>query len=360
MVVGLLAAMPITSFAKSDDDLEDVDSITIDLVCSISEGDKGSDADSQISADDVEPDYIEVKSVKVTNKPSGDWKASDKPRVEIKIRRTDSDYTLKHLNKSDVTINGVEVKSISVSAREKATATIVVTMAALDDQSYEDDDDDLDLSLSGLKWVSNRDNKNNRTVATWDSSSDADYYEVRLYRGDSLIRTIEESGDEYDFENSMTMSDSYRFWVRGVRGTSHGKWAKSGSHYVSSSEAATNLKNRGTNGVTPGYSESWMHDGTGWWYRNADGSWTQNNWQQIGGKWYFFGNNGYMRTGWLQSPFSGPWYFLDLNNGEMKTGWLQSPYSGLWYYLDPNDGHMWTNARTPDNNYVNAEGVWVQ
>ena len=354
----MLTAMPMTSLAKTDDDLEEVGSITIDLECSISEGDKGSDADSQIAVDgDVDPDFIEVKSIKVTNKPSGDWKAKDKPKVEIKIRRTDKDYTLKKLSKDDITINGVEVKGITVSNKEKASATIVVTMAALEDQSYESEGSDLDLEVSGLKWESNSDNSSNRTVATWEASSDADEYEIRLYRNDTLIKTVEDTADEYDFAPYMTESTSYRFWVRGMRGTSHGKWSKSGSHYVSSSEAAVNKKNNG--GGSPTYYATWVRDNAGWWYRNADGSWTSNNWQLIDGKWYFFGSNGYMRTGWFQSPFSGLWFYLDPVNGDMKTGWIQSPTSGLWYYMDRGDGHMLTNTKTPDNNSVNADGVWT-
>ena len=66
-----------------------------------------------------------------------------------------------------------------------------------------------------------------------------------------------------------------------------------------------------------------------------------------------------MRTGWFQSPFSGLWFYLDPVNGDMKTGWIQSPTSGLWYYMDRGDGHMLTNTKTPDNNYVNADGVWT-
>ena len=31
---------------------------------------------------------------------------------------------------------------------------------------------------------------------------------------------------------------------------------------------------------------------------------------------------------------------------------------GLYYYVGP-DGKMMVNCRTPDNYYVNANGVWV-
>lgn len=41
-------------------------------------------------------------------------------------------------------------------------------------------------------------------------------------------------------------------------------------------------------------SEGWVQDATGWWYRNADGSYPVNTWKEIGGKQYYFDDNGYM------------------------------------------------------------------
>ncbi len=32
---------------------------------------------------------------------------------------------------------------------------------------------------------------------------------------------------------------------------------------------------------------------TGWWFRNVDGSYPVNKWQNVGGEWFWFGGNGY-------------------------------------------------------------------
>ena len=57
----------------------------------------------------------------------------------------------------------------------------------------------------------------------------------------------------------------------------------------------------------------------------------KNNWQQIDGKWYFFDENGYRKTGWVS--------------------WKEQ-----WYFLNEN-GEMLTNPVTPDGKYVGEDGV---
>ena len=86
---------------------------------------------------------------------------------------------------------------------------------------------------------------------------------------------------------------------------------------------------------------AWLRDSNGWWYLNADRSYTTDNWQQINGYWYYFDSNGYL-----------------------VTGWKQSPHDGKWYYLDPNGqpdqlGRMLTNTTTPEGYWVGADGAWV-
>lgn len=41
----------------------------------------------------------------------------------------------------------------------------------------------------------------------------------------------------------------------------------------------------------------------------------------------------------------------------MVTGWIL--WKGVYYYCGPN-GDMWTDTWTPDNFYVDSDGVWVQ
>lgn len=53
-----------------------------------------------------------------------------------------------------------------------------------------------------------------------------------------------------------------------------------------------------------------------WWYKHSDGSYTTNNWEQIDCKWYYFDKDGWMQTGWIESPYSHKWYYC-YSNGEM-------------------------------------------
>ena len=131
---------------------------------------------------------------------------------------------------------------------------------------------------------------------------------------------------------------------------------------------------------TPGgQSGSWVQDATGWWYKNADGSYPRGTWQQIGSAWYAFDGSGYMITGWY-SP-GGSWYYLNASgamatgwayingywyyfnaSGAMATGWIQ--LGGYWYYLEQSgswqpQGSMYVSDYTPDGYFVNENGVCV-
>lgn len=65
----------------------------------------------------------------------------------------------------------------------------------------------------------------------------------------------------------------------------------------------------------------------------ADGTYPANKWEELGGKWYFFDENGYMKTGWID-------------------------WEGKSYYCSEN-GDMLTNCMTPDNYLVGEDGAWI-
>ncbi|MGO5450156.1 serine hydrolase [Faecalicoccus sp. LCP19S3_E2] len=92
------------------------------------------------------------------------------------------------------------------------------------------------------------------------------------------------------------------------------------------------------NGVwdTDRFKPQWILNGTGWWYRHEDGSYTTNDFEVINGQTYYFNAAGYMVTGW--QLVDDTWYYFD-GSGAMKTGWI---YVGnIWYYLDT-EGKMLT------------------
>ena len=73
----------------------------------------------------------------------------------------------------------------------------------------------------------------------------------------------------------------------------------------------------------------WIQNEKGWRFTNTDGSRPVNDWACSGDKWYYFGADGYMVTGWIQ-------------------------WEGNWYYLGP-EGDMQTNTLTPDGYIVDEE-----
>ncbi len=115
--------------------------------------------------------------------------------------------------------------------------------------------------------------------------------------------------------------------------------------------------------VNDGYSH-WMKDAKGWWLRYSDGTWPMGragayHWEKINGRWWAFGADGYLSTGWIYDTIYQGWFYMDENQG-MLTGWQF--INGKWYYLNPNSdgtaGIMYTKRRTPDGWYVKEDGSW--
>lgn len=104
------------------------------------------------------------------------------------------------------------------------------------------------------------------------------------------------------------------------------------------------------------------------------------------GKWYHThavsdGNLGMLHKGWYYEPMDGKWYYLDEKTGAMLDGWVslsekyyyftEAPLvpeqtyfqreNGYWYYDNHNRrpyGSMYQNEMTPDNYFVDQNGVW--
>ena len=89
---------------------------------------------------------------------------------------------------------------------------------------------------------------------------------------------------------------------------------------------------------------SWMYSNGRWWYKHANGSYTTKAWEKIDGVWYYFDDEGWMKTGWVKD---GKWYYLS-ESGAMQTGWVKD--NGAWYYLNQS-GAMQTG-------WVKDNGTW--
>lgn len=92
----------------------------------------------------------------------------------------------------------------------------------------------------------------------------------------------------------------------------------------------------------------WIKSGNRWWYRHADGGYTSNGWEKIGGEWYHFDNSGWMQTGWLK--LGSTWYYLEPSGAMAVNKWVGD------YYLT-SSGAMATSQWIGDK-YVDGSGAW--
>jgi glucan-binding YG repeat protein len=322
LAASMLAGMTsIPAFASTKEKIDSVDfSISYDL----SSGMDKSDIDVDCSTDGV--DSITVTAV--TNTEYG-----KKPKATIRLK-ADSDYTFSGISKSNVKASGDEC-SITKTKASTSTLTVTVTLPKIGSTS------DTALDISDVTW-SDDDNGE----VEWESADDADKYEVKLMRGSSSKETVTTTNTKYNFRSEIRQNGkgTYTVKVRAIAGTYKGDWTESDEWEIDSDEldslggaiSSSSSSSGSTSG--PGVNSSsssgaWLRDSTGWWYCNADRSYTTNNWQQIDGNWYYFNQYGYMRTGWLQSPYSQKWYWLDPNNGRMITSsWVDNGK----YYVDSN------------------------
>ena len=126
---------------------------------------------------------------------------------------------------------------------------------------------------------------------------------------------------------------------------------------------------------TEAKSGTWKKDKKGWWYSYSDGTYAKNQWVRSGGKWYYFGSDGYMETSayrqgyWLDKngaastkniggtwkKSNGYWWYTDKTGWYPKSQWLK--INGKEYYFLAS-GYLATNRYIGDY-YVNSDGAWV-
>ena len=119
-----------------------------------------------------------------------------------------------------------------------------------------------------------------------------------------------------------------------------------GEYYVDASGAWVKDKQKET--------DKWIQSSGRWWYRHADGSYTRSGWEYIGGKWYYFDQNGWMVTGWQKGK--GSWYYMESNGAMVSSDWKW--INSKCYYFDKN-GKMAADTWI-DGSYVDASGVWIK
>lgn len=196
------------------------------------------------------------------------------------------------------------------------------------------------------------------TTANWDEVEEAYQYEIYLYCNESQIDKAKTKKTYYDMEKKMTKEGEYTFKVRalaksGSKEYTDGYWSEESEGTYISESFAEMIKNGGSssqlqyggpgatgNTVIPEESEAsvvrqakWIQEaGTGrWWYQNADGTYPKGGWWKdpAGTTWYFFDEQGYMQTGWID--WNGGRYYCNAS-GAMVTG--ENTIDGVQYHFD--------------------------
>lgn len=92
-----------------------------------------------------------------------------------------------------------------------------------------------------------------------------------------------------------------------------------------------------------GASAAWRQDGHGWWNTKEDSY--SVGWEKIGDRWFYFDQDGYMKTGWIHN--GNKWYFLN-SNGDMAYNVVIGGYrlgsDGAW--IDDNSTGTDTTTTT--------------
>lgn len=112
------------------------------------------------------------------------------------------------------------------------------------------------------------------------------------------------------------------------------------------------------------YTMGWRYNPNGWWFQYSDGSWPENDWRFIDGRWYRFGAKGLALTGWYADGAGYKYYLNPVDDGTygaMRIGWQM--IDGKMYYFNPNsktiEGRLLVNTTTPDGYRVGADGALI-
>ncbi len=327
----MLMGMSTAAYAVTYDD--PITSVSVNIDYELASGMTSSDIDVSSDTDGV--DSVTVSAISNTT-------YGKRPTVTLKIKAdTSSGYYFSKDDSSDLKQEGAysldgDVEFKSAKRVSNSQVQLVVKLPKIGGGDGEG------LEIENASW------QDESGVVEWDAADEATKYTVKLMRGSSTNTTVTTTDTYYDFSSLIRQygNGTYTVRVKAFSGNYSGEWEETEEFEVTDDNInAVNGGYRGSSSSGGSFSGgssssgSWLNDGKGWWYCNADRSYTTNNWQQIDGYWYYFNEYGYV-----------------------KTGWFQSPSSGLWYYLseDPATlGRMVTNQYV-GSYYVNGDGVWVQ
>ena len=264
-----------------------------------------------------------------------------------------ADIVKEYADKALAAINYIIKGSVTENGKETDNGTIVLTGASgtvtVGDKTYETAHQGESIKIS-VKTVDGYKYSISDGQGLLTKNSDGTYT-LRVPEGGgvdlkAVIEKIEnQRREDRDSDDSDSSSGS---------GGSSGSGSSSGSS--GTGIAAKNAKGPGALVNAEG---SWIAVNGGNMFMYSDGSYAAGSniltsdgttkehlgWVRSNDRWYAFGADAVMKTGWVRDEYEDKWYYCDINNG-MNTGWMLSTEDGYWYYLDPATGCMLTGWQT--------------
>lgn len=103
----------------------------------------------------------------------------------------------------------------------------------------------------------------------------------------------------------------------------------------------------------PAFAGTWQQNGPVWTYTKDDGTKATSEWIQYKEKWYHFGNDSIMQTGWIECD--DKFYYLDSFGAMYENRWVLTGYyvgaDGAWIpgYIPQNTTKVITNHSSDDD-----------
>ncbi len=270
-----------------------------------------------IGSEDIEiesrSEHYSVDDYMVSNKGSV-WDSDMVPEIQVTLTAGD-DYYFKSIPKSKISIRGDGEVTKGTIKDSSSTMVLMVQFPSL--KTVVPEIEEVKLSDEG--------------IATWKAVANAGKYEVLFYKnGTAAVTPVVSDTNSFNCRPRMGKgTGSYHIKVRAVSGhdeNSKGKWTESNSIHVDK-EKSENFRM-----YPDGGTGNWKQTEDGrYWYERADGTYPQNAWEELSGRWYFFDESGHMKTGWID-------------------------WEGKSYYC-LESGEMLKDADTPDGQHVGSDGA---
>ena len=220
-----------------------------------------------------------------------------------------------------------------------AAAVSVTPLFSMQSYAAKDDDDEKDYSIGDAAWADD----DGRAIAEWEKAESSTKYKVQLYRTSTKYKVGKEvstGSDSHDFSSAISQKGTGNYFFIGtpVKGGKDlavtSDILEVDSDVMSEIRAALKEKKASNSAASMEGGPRWVMNPTGTWkYLKADGSWAKNGWEQIDGKWYYFGSDNLMKTGW--QTINGVQYYF--NPGIYSAGGLVGPIGALINFDSPAD-----------------------